>query len=92
MLIRKIGQLILIVQCHTFTTKATAADTFPLSVKWNTPQAPVHVVCTKLQRADNKPLTAAFSMTWGLTQAGQLQLWFQGLDASVQYVANIAYE
>ncbi len=76
----------------TFTTAATVDDTWPVELKADPLVRPKHVWVTKFARQDGVPLSAAWSMSWGLTSAGNLGLTFQGLDASTQYVFSVVYE
>lgn len=76
----------------TFTTAATVGATWPLAFRNALPTKPKHVWVTSLRRADGAALSAAYSMTWDLAGDGGLRLTFQGLDASTEYRASIAYE
>jgi hypothetical protein len=76
----------------TFTTKATAADTFPIPVAHGLPQNPEHVEDTKLERVDGAAITSAYSMTWRNGSEGQVLVTFQGLSNSTKYRVNMTFE
>jgi hypothetical protein len=48
--------------------------------------------CWDIVKTDGTALANAWSMTWGLSQQNQLELTFQGLEASTKYRATILYE
>lgn len=77
-----------------FTTKATAADTFPISVKHGLSQPPRHVVCTHLELADDPDgvVSAAWSMTSRNASDGQALVTFQGLSNSTKYRVSFTFE
>lgn len=78
----------------TFTTKATVGDTWPISIKNNMPGGvrPTHLWCSDLVKTNGASISAAFSLTWGLDQAGMILLTLQGLEGSTEYKASIRYE
>jgi hypothetical protein len=78
-----------------FTTKATAADTFPIKISHGLPTGKAnHVVCTKLEFEDDPDgaISNAYSMSWSNASDGQLLVRFQGLANSTRYRANFTFE
>lgn len=75
----------------TFTTKASAADTFPIKVAHGLPAPPKHVACT-IARADGAAITSAWSMTSTNASEGQALVTFQGLSNSTKYRVNFTFE
>ncbi len=75
-----------------FTTKATLAATWPVSVKHSMGDRPTSCWLGDLVRADGAAIDDAFSMTWKLSQSNLLELTFQGLAVSTEYRATILYE
>lgn len=76
----------------TFTTKAAAADTFPIKVAHGQPTPPKHVVCTRVERTDGTAITSAWSMTSSNSSDGLTLVSFQGLSNSTKYRANFTFE
>lgn len=74
------------------TTLAVVANTWPKAVKNELPVKVTHCACTYLAKASGAAITAAWSMTWKPNQRNEIELSFQGLEASTEYVATIAYE
>lgn len=54
--------------------------------------SPKHVCVTRLKRVDNVAITSAWSMTWMMNPANNIELTFQGLTTSVNYACNVTYE
>lgn len=78
----------------TFKTDATVGDTWPISIKNNMPGGarPTHLWYSDLVKTNGASISAAFSLTWVLDQAGMILLTFQGLEGSTEYKASIRYE
>lgn len=76
----------------SFTTAAVLADTWPVLRKHRMATRPQHVICSQIARKDGTALSAAWSMTWKLNQRNELELTFQGLSTSTDYVARVVYE
>lgn len=64
---------------------------FVVPVKWDTVTTPRHVQAS-LKRRDGADIQTPWSFSWSLNQGGQILLSFQGLTASTEYLASIAYE
>jgi hypothetical protein len=79
---------------YVFITKAAAADTFPITFKNRLPGnvAAKSVFVTKLQKTSGAAITTAWSMTWQANNAGDIQMWLQGLDPSIPYRLSFAVE
>lgn len=76
----------------TFTTKATVADTWPVPMKHRMTGRPGHWWCAGIEKTSGAALANAWSLTAKLNQSNQLELTFQGLEASTEYRARIMYE
>lgn len=74
-----------------FTTNATAANTFPLRFKNKLLGGvkPVSVTVGQLAKNTGASLSAAWSMSWILNPAGEIEISFQGLENSTRYVGNL---
>jgi hypothetical protein len=75
-----------------FTTKATLAGTWPITVKHTMNSRPTACWLGDLERADGAAIDNPFSMTWKLNEQNMFALTFQGLDVSTEYRATILYE
>lgn len=75
-----------------FTTRETAADTFPLRLKSELPSRPTHLWVTRLDVVEGEPISTPFSLTWRMAASGEIEVTFQGLAASTKYRATLAYE
>ena len=76
-----------------FTTQSTPANTFPIRISHGLANGVAkHVDCTKLERVDGTAISSAWSMTWGNTSEGMVNVTFQGLTGSVKYRANFTFE
>lgn len=80
------------VKTVTFTTSASAPDTFPLTVKHDLGQRPTDVWVSRLRTTNGTAITDAWAFTWELTSAGDLSVRFQGLAAATPYEARIVIE
>jgi hypothetical protein len=72
----------------TFTTRPTAAETFPITVKHDLGQRPSDVWVGRLRGAVAGP----WSFTWEIDTGGNLSVRFQGLDDSTRYEARLIIE
>lgn len=72
---------------------ATIVGGTALQISHTLATKPKHVYVTKLAKTDGDiALAAAWSFTWKMNQANQIELNFQGLVASTKYVCNVVYE
>lgn len=76
----------------TFTTKGTVADTWPVAMKHDMASRPSDWWISRIEKTSGAALANAVSLTAKLNQKNQLELTFQGLEASTEYRARIMYE
>lgn len=81
-----------VVKVITFTTLATPADTFPITVKHGLATRPEGVRVDRLRAAGSAAIASPWSISWELDAKGEIRLWFQGLSASTVYEARLTVE
>jgi len=76
---------------YVFTTKPNAPDTFPLRFKNTLPVKP-RFLWANLERKDGIAITSTWSYTWTLNASNEIEVRFQGLDASQDFRVSLVWE
>lgn len=86
--------MLAVVKPFDFTTKSSAADTFPISFKNELSGGikPVIIQVASFARFDGGSPSGPWSVTCLINQNNEIEATFQGLENSTRYVGTLVYE